>query len=196
MKRSYLTALGLEKDIIDQIMSEHGNTVEILKERSVEQADAFKEQVASLKADNSTLQGEVKNLKDSAPVGDDGLQKKFEELQSEYNAFKETSAQEFSQYKEQVETEKSTSAIKSDISDRLIKDGAKPNMVKLLLKEVDLGKAELADGKLTNYDVLTKDIKEGYADVFGTTVVDGAGVATPPANNTGEADPFLDGFDA
>jgi hypothetical protein len=45
MKRSFLSALGLERDVIDRIMAEHGATVESFKERAKETEAALRQQL-------------------------------------------------------------------------------------------------------------------------------------------------------
>jgi hypothetical protein len=51
MKRSFLTALGLERGVIDRIMAEHGAAVEALKERAGESESALKQQLENSRAE-------------------------------------------------------------------------------------------------------------------------------------------------
>jgi len=49
MKREYLTGLGLEKEVVDKIMAEHGKSVQSLqteKETTAKAAESFKAQIA------------------------------------------------------------------------------------------------------------------------------------------------------
>lgn len=177
MKRSFLTALGLEKDQIDQIMSEHGSTVELIKEKNQESVE---KQVEKFNAKISELQEKV----DSAPTGNNG---KLEEM---YNALKA----EYDEYKTGVENEKTVASKQSVLRGHLEKDGANPKLIKLLEREFDLSKLEVDGEKIKDWDSVSKPIKEAYADVFGVTQTKGADVATPPGENTGEEDPFLAGF--
>lgn len=165
MKRSFLTALGLEKDVIDQIMSEHGNTVELLKEKAKEDADKRTEK---LNSKITELQGQV----DAAPNGGD-----------DYKAQYETVKEELKAYKQAVETEKATAAKQAVLRKQLTADGANSDLIDLLELKFDLSKIELDGDAIKDWDALSKPVKEQYAGVFGTTETKGAQVANPPASN-------------
>jgi len=193
LTRSALRERGItEKEILDFVMEEHGNAIEATKEKAKESADRTAE---GLQATIDTLQEQV----DAAPKADpDGKDYKaeLETLQAKYTTDIAAKDTELAEYKSGVEAKATTAAIMSDIEARLLKDGAKPSLVKLLLKEVDSSKADYKDGTVANYDDLTKTLKEGYADVFGTTQTKGADVADPPAGESKESDPFAEGFDS
>lgn len=177
MKRSFLTALGLEKEQIDQIMSEHGSTVELIKEKNQETVE---KQVEKLNTKIAELQEKV----DNAPTGDNG------NLEEKYNALKT----EYDEYKAGVDAEKTTASKQSILRGHLEKDGANPKLIKLIEREFDLSKLEVDGEKIKDWDFVSKPIKEAYADVFGVTQTKSADVATPPGENTGEEDPFIAGF--
>ena len=79
MKREFLEGLGIEKDVINQIMAEHGKSV-----------TAEKAKAAELQSTNTDLQNQLdqrdadlkKLRKDAEGNGD--LQKQYEELQKQY----------------------------------------------------------------------------------------------------------------
>jgi len=156
------------KAIEKEIKAEQGKEF-VPKEQYSKKTD----RIIELEAENKDLQGKSADA--------DTYKQKFEDLQTKYDADIAAKEKEYSDYKTNVESEKTTSAITADIETRLLKDGANQKLVKLLLKEVDVTKAEYKDGAVSNYDDLTKSVKESYADVFGTTTTTGAGVATPPA---------------
>jgi SMC interacting uncharacterized protein involved in chromosome segregation len=81
MKREFLEKLELEKDVIDQIMAEHGKDIE-----------GFKSQVETLKTSESGLKAQIaerdKDISDlkKASGDSDELKARYEELQSKYKA--------------------------------------------------------------------------------------------------------------
>lgn len=78
MKRKFLEELGLEKDVIDKIMTENGNDINAAKaELSEVAAERDK-----LKQDIKEREGQIETLKKSAGSGED-LKKQIEVLQAE-----------------------------------------------------------------------------------------------------------------
>lgn len=75
MNRKFLESLGLEKDVIDQVMAKHGATIEDVKaevnelkdklnqaKETNEELTYLSDQVEQLKADNESLSSEYKDL--------------------------------------------------------------------------------------------------------------------------------------
>lgn len=185
MKRKFLTALGLEKDIIDQIMDEHGITIETMKAKSTEAQDALNETITTLKADIVALKsnsgGDGTNWKADA----EEYKLKFENLETEFNTFKDNS-----------EKEKTEELTKQVVSAQLLADGANPKLVGLLIKEFDLSAVELegdetAGFKPKDWETISKAVKETYADVFGEIKTKGAYVPTPPPGSPSVKNPWL-----
>lgn len=106
----------------------------------------------------------------------------------------ETVKAEFEAYKNNIETEKVNGTKKSKLTELLKKEGANEKLVGLLLKEFDLEKIEIDGDNIKDWDNVIKPVKEGYSDCFATVETVGNPPATPPQNNTGQADPFLQGF--
>lgn len=165
MKRSFLTALGIEKDIIDQIMSEHGNTVELIKEKAKEDIE---KQAEKLQKTIDTLQEKI----DSTP--------KIETDGEDWKAKHDTLQGEFDTYKQTIESEKLTTARRVLAETKLAEAGANPKAIKFLVKELELDKLK-EDG--SNWEELHKPIMEANSDWYGKVETVGAGIATPPANN-------------
>lgn len=184
MKRSFLTALGLEKDIIDQIMAEHGNTVELTKEKAQEDAE---KQTGKLNDKIANLQEQLNNIPKPDPNEKD-WKAEYDTLKGKYDTDIAAKEEEFSAFKTSVEIEKSENAKRSALRKQLEADGANPKLTALLEKEFDLSKVEIDDGKIKGWDELSKPIKETYADVFGKVETRGASVATPPAGVGGKTD--------
>lgn len=130
----------------------------------------------------------------------------LDELQEKYNDLEATSSNdtskaeletvkaEFEAYKNNIETEKVNGTKKSKLTELLKKEGANEKLVGLLLKEFDLEKIEIDGDNIKDWDNVIKPVKEGYSDCFATVETVGNPPATPPQNNTGQADPFLQGF--
>lgn len=61
MKREFLNNLGLEADVINQIMAEHGKTIQVVNENHKTEVDNLTTEVTALKAETSQLQTEATN---------------------------------------------------------------------------------------------------------------------------------------
>lgn len=85
MHREFLKELGLEKDIIDKIMTENGNDINATKSKLETERDNYKEQLetatATLKTfegvDVNELNGKIKDLQDSLTAKDTEYQNKL-----------------------------------------------------------------------------------------------------------------------
>ncbi len=69
MKRDYLKELGLEEEVIDKIMTEHGKSVQKLKElegvkEDLEEAKKTIENLEKANKDNESLQKEIESYKE------------------------------------------------------------------------------------------------------------------------------------
>ncbi|MGL5646714.1 MAG: hypothetical protein ACRDDY_02590 [Clostridium sp.] len=111
---------------------------------------------------------------------DDGYKQKFEDVTKEYEAFKNN-----------IETTKVTDEKKTILKSFLAENGyTNGKIVDLLLKEVDLEKVNLEEGKLKDFDI--KSIDDNYAEFktkvnTGGTPPAGGGTTPPP---TGDSDPL------
>lgn len=85
MERSYLENLGLESEVISQIMKEHGKIVNPLKE-SLDDASKEKKQLDDRIAQHEQQLEELK----SKPADSDSLNDKIEQLQKENKELKES----------------------------------------------------------------------------------------------------------
>lgn len=156
MKRSFLTSLGLEKEIIDQIMKEYGIAVEALKARTKETEDELRGQLQTALAQNTPEQDEFKAKYEAELAA-------HESTRNEYTAEKE-------------ETE--TLAL---LRKALAAEGANPNAVDLLLKGIELAAIQKKDGEIENWEELCAPVKTKYAAFFGEVTRQGANVGSPPA---------------
>lgn len=171
MKRSFLTALGIEKPVIDQIMEEHGATIELLKEKHEEKVTAL----------NDTVK-ELKERPTPEPVGDgEEWKTKYDDLVEKHGKLEK----EYGDYKTGIETEKTTTAKKTALREALKAAGANPDdlILEALENKVDLAALEMDGDKLKDAEGVVKPLQEAHDKYFGTIETRGADVANPPANN-------------
>lgn len=182
LTRSALRERGItEKEVLDYIMEEHGNTVEAAKEKAEETTKT---------ALQKTIDGLQRQIDDTPKADPDGKDWKSEHdaLQKKYDIDIAAKDEEFSIYKSSVETEKSENIKRVSLRKQLEADGANPKLTTLLEREFDLEKIEISDGKIKDWDALSKTVKETYADMFGTVKVKGVTTTNPPAGADGKAD--------
>lgn len=163
LTRAALREMGVtEKEIIDAIMTAHGDTIESTKEKL--------ETAAQKKID--ALQAKVDSLPDNS--GNEKLQSDYEKLKSEFDT-----------YKTDVKNKEMTAAQNKALHEALKAAGANEKFISLVIDKVDRSKA-VFDGDIEkgftvkNSDDIVKPVKEQYGDIFGTVTTQGAGIATPP----------------
>jgi chromosome segregation ATPase len=161
MKRSFLTALGLDKEIIDQIMSEHETTIKTIKERAKEE---YESKISQLNNND----GEWKT--------------KYDSLKSAYDADMASKDKALEEYKASVESDKEKANKQSALRSKLESEGANPKLVKLLEKEFDVDNIELDGSDVKDWESVFTPIKEQYSDLFGTAKETGTTTANPPAS--------------
>ena len=163
LTRKFLSALGIEEAKIDEIISAHVDTVNVLKE----QRDGYKADADKLPA----VQKELDDLK-ASQSGDDPYKEKYEKK-----------AKEFDDYKKGVEA-KELKRSKSTAYKQVLKE-LKASHIDSILKasQAELEKIELDEnGKIKDVDKLKESIKKEWADFIVEEGQQGANTATPPAN--------------
>jgi hypothetical protein len=152
MKREYLEGLGLEKDVIDKIMSEHGRTVEGNKQKLVDATTSLDD----VKAQLSQRDKDLKDLKKQAE-GSEGLQTKFTELEKKYN-------QDKLDYETKIKDTQLSSALKIALA-------GKVHDADLVATLIDKNTIELGtDGNVTKgLDEQIKTLQESKSFLFETT---------------------------
>ncbi len=174
LTRKFLSALGIEADKIDEIISSHVETVDALKtelEKYKSAADKLAETEKSLK----DVQKELKVLKED---------KNSDEMQKKYNSLEK----EFENYKKGIENEKIL-AMKEKAFRSILKEYGIPEkrfdaIIKLSHDEIDKIKID-KDGNLEEKDNVLKSIDDNWSDYKQTTGTVGANVSNPPAGNGG-----------
>lgn len=167
LTRKFLSALGIEAEKIDEIITAHSETVDALKD----QRDSYKEDAEKLPA----VQKELDDLKKSADQKDDEWKPKYDKLKKE-----------FDKYKEDIQNEKTMAAKKTAVEE-LAKDFLSENGVAKALKYADWGSYELDEkGKLIDAKQHIKDLKEEWSDYVLKDDKKGADTKTPPTGNGGQ----------
>lgn len=161
LTRKFLSALGIESDKVDEIISAHTETV-----------DGLKEQLRQYKADAEKLPGvqaELDKLKQAAKDSGD------------YDKLKK----DFDDYKAEVQ-EKETRAAKEAALRKVAKDaGLTEAGIAKAVKYADWATIELTDkGELKEAKAMIKSLKEEWPEHIAKTQQEGANTATPPANSS------------
>ena len=163
LTRKFLTALGIEADKIDEIITAHSETVSALKaeaEKYKESADALK----SVETERDALKAEAEKLKS----GD--WEKKYTDLKTEYDG-----------YKTGVEEKARKAKIEDAYKKLLIGAGISEKRVGAILKVSDMTKVELNDdGTIKGADDMAKAAREEWSDFIVSTQTVGAHTSTPP----------------
>lgn len=161
--RKFLSALGIDADKVDEIISAHTEVTDALKQ----ERDGYKADAEKLTA----VQTELDALKQTT----DGKNT----WRVKYDALKE----DFDQYKHDVEA-KAAKASKEDAYKKLLEDaGVSPKRIAAILKVSDLDSIEIDDsGAIKDADKVKDGIKEEWADFIQTTQTKGANTATPPTS--------------
>lgn len=170
LTRKFLSAMGIEEDKIDQIITAHAETVTGLKER-----------IDSLQVDADKLPEVQKEL--------DEAQKTIKQMPKEaYKEKYESVTKEYEEYKQSVEAEKTRKskehAYKKLLEAANINDKSIDAVVKASGTAID-GIELDADGNAINSESLIEGIKTEWAGFIVTESVEGVKTPTPPANNGG-----------
>ena len=167
LTRKFLAALGIESDKVDEIINAHAETVDGLKS----ERDGLKEKADKYDAVKSELDTAKQKLEDYS---------KEDSYKVKHDALKE----EFDDYKKGVETEKSNTTKIGAYKGLLKEVGISDKHIDKVAKLVELDKIKLdKDGKIEGADDLKKSLKEEWADFIVKDGTQGAGTATPPAND-------------
>lgn len=163
LTRKMLKAMGIEDEKIDQIIEEHTESTDALKQ----QRDEYKAK-AEAKATAST------EPKPKDPEPSDGYKAKYD---AEKKAFED--------YKANIAAEKAEADKRAKYRELIVKAGVDSKRVDSVLKVSDLSEIKVKDGAIEGADDLVKSIKEDWADFIPTTQKVGANAPNPPKNDGG-----------
>lgn len=164
LTRKFLSALGIEADKIDEIISAHTETVDGLKDQ-LKQAKEAADKLPKVQEQLDSLKDAAKNSGDYAKLKD-----------------------EFDKYKAQVAEEKTLTAKKAVLS-KIAKDaGLSEAGIAKVLKYTDFASVELDEkGEAKDGKALLKSLKEEWPEYIQTVQTNGVKTPTPPANDGGKA---------
>ena len=171
LKRSFLTAMGIEADKVDEIINAHAETVEGLKaERDSLKEKADKYEAEKKRADD--LQAKITDLE-----GKDDYKDKYDALKGEYD-----------KYKASVETEKSTASKTKAYKEMLKEVGISEKRIDSILNVSDLSSIKVAeDGTIEGVDDLKAKVADEWADFIEKSETKGADVKKPPKSTGASA---------
>lgn len=171
LTRKFLSALGIEADKIDEIITAHTETVDALKDE-VKKYKADSEKLAETTASLETVQKELDTMK--ADTSTDDLKTKYSALEKEFKEYKDG-------IKAKEEHAKKEAAFRNALKEYGISDKRFDAIVKLSNDEID--KIEFdKDGNVKNAEEVSKAIDANWSDFKQTENTVGANVANPPAN--------------
>ena len=168
LTRKMLKAMGIEDEKIDQIIEEHAETVNALKQ----QRDQYKVDAEKLPG----VQKELDDLKEAAEKdGENPYKAKYEDLK-----------QQFDDYKADV-TAKETKAKKTAAYRKLLKDSkVSEKRLDSILKLSPVDEIELDDkGEIKDAETVKKKIEEEWSDFIVKEEVEGAEKQNPPGGSGG-----------
>ena len=147
MKREFLEKLGLEKDVIDQIMDENG--------KDINKANGKLELVQKqLDEANNTIKTHEDKIKELSKVDASKLQEQIEKLQTESKQVKED-------YENKIKDMQITSAIKEKLTDAQDSD--------LVAGLIDRSKLTFKDNAWSGIDEQVEGLKKDKAFLFKQT---------------------------
>ena len=156
LTRKFLSALGIDADKVDEIITAHSETVTALKE----ERDNYKKDAETL----AQVQQELTNLKKN-------------DFEAKYNK----EHQDFEEYKKTVNEEKASANVRSAYKSLLDANGVGSRHIDSILKVTDFSKMEIGeDGKLKDEAKVIESIKNEWSGFIGKEETKGAGVDNPP----------------
>lgn len=168
LTRKFLSALGVDADKIDEIISAHTETINALRE----ERDTFKADAEKLPG----VQAELDKYKTAA--------EKDKPFETQYNDLKA----EYEKYKADISAKETKSAKESAYRALLKEAGIADKRIDAVMRVADLGSFELdKDGKIKDSDKMKETIKTEWSDFITTSGQQGASTATPPGGNNGGA---------
>lgn len=164
LTRKFLSALGIEADKVDEIITAHTEVTDALKA----ERDKYKVDAEKLPA----VQKELDELK-TAQTGEDPYQQKFEELQKEFN-----------DYKAEIESRDATAKKEQAFRAILKEIGISDKVLDNVIKVSDVSQIEFDDkGEVKGKEDLKKSLSSEWSGFIATKKNEGANSANPPAND-------------
>lgn len=177
LTRKFLSALDIDPEKIDEIISAHADTVDALKE----ERDAAKKEAETYRDDAKKLPDIQKELDELKAQGNGVFETKFNEMKEERDKIKA----EFDKFKSDIEASEVKRSKESAYRELLRKANISDKRIDKIIKVSDMDSIELdKDGKLKDEENLTKSIKEDWGDFIVEQHQSGANTSTPLSTNT------------
>jgi hypothetical protein len=171
LTRKFLSALGIEADKVDEIITAHSETVDALKE----ERDKYKVDAEKL----VEVQKELKELKENGT--DDGA------WEQKFNKEHE----DFENFKKEIANNEAIRNKKEAYKKLLISNKIDEQRIDAIIKVTDFNDMKMQDGKFENEDKLVENIKSEWAGFIKSEGQTGAGVDNhPDTPNTMTKDAF------
>lgn len=161
LTRKMLKAMGIEDEKIDQIIEEH-----------TESTDALKQQRDDWKAKAEAKPAADPKPKDPEPV--DGYKAKYD---AEKKAFED--------YKASIAAEKAEADKRAKYRELIKEAGVDEKRIDAVLKVSDLSGVTVKDGAIEGADKLVEGIKADFKEFIPVITTKGANVAKPPVAGGG-----------
>lgn len=174
LTRKMLSAMDIEPEKIDEIISAHAESINALKEDKAN-LEAKLEELKTAKADLDKANEDLKGFKE----GD--WEKKYTDLKAEFDTFK-------TDIKNKADKQAKEAAYKK----LLVDAGISEKRVGSIMKVTDLSGISVDEkGAIKDADKLTESVKTEWADFIVTKEERGSFTPTPPASDgsvpTGES---------
>ncbi len=164
LTRKFLSALGIEPEKIDEIITAHSESIEFIKS----ERDKYKTDAEAL----PEVQKELNDLKETVKNNSAG-----NEFEEKYNNLKA----EYDKYKEDQEEKAIASAKEKAYRELLKKNGVSDKRLDAIMKITNLSDMTLDDeGKLNDADKLSESIQKEWSDFITVDQKKGADTSTPP----------------
>ena len=165
LTRKFLSAMGIEAEKVDEIISAH-----------VEVVDALKEERDTYKADADKLKGVQKELDDLKAKGDDGWKEKHDKLKGE-----------FDKYKGDIEAKETKANKEKAVRAFYESKGITGKNLEIAMRgsRAEIDGIELDGDKIKDNSALDALVKGDFSGLVATTTTKGANTANPPTNNGG-----------
>ncbi len=168
LSRKLLESMGLEADKVSTIIEAHAETVDSLKNQ-ISDFKAKAEKYDQTQAELDKIKSEYESIKSAG--GD--WQKKYEAINSEYEAFKKD------------QSAKELRAQKDSAYRKILKEtGIAEKRIDSIMKLTDLDQIELEDGKIKDSVKVTEGIKAEWGEFITSTDVQTPKTQTPPKNDS------------
>lgn len=166
LTRKFLSALGIEADKVDEIISAHTDTV-----------DALKKERDEYKASADKLTAVQKQLDDLKASGEIGYKDKFEK---EHKAFED--------YKADITAKETKAAKESAVKAYFEGKNISGKNLEIAMRGcgAEIAAVELEDGKIKDTATLDALVKGTFSGLVQSTQVRGTNTSTPPANAGGK----------